>query len=191
MVEQTALEWHGPFSWVSTAGISCIFDELLSVNSSSGVYLWTVPYRDAYLIYYVGETGKTFRERLRKEHDRFWVGCEWFHDPKLLEQGTKGEGPIYKPKNSKEACLSEFEDRYDELVPIIIRLLHLFHLFIAPAKTTLRKRIERALMWDVWDAGDPAWNIIANERWDPRKKEISIPMNSSVRFWGLGNALEA
>ena len=59
-----SLEFSGPFCWLSSDPATSIFEA--AAVRAAGIYLWTVDTQDGYVIYYVGETGAEFRQRLRQ-----------------------------------------------------------------------------------------------------------------------------
>lgn len=185
------LDWHGPYSWATSAGLPCVTDPAAPAVHLPGVYLWTVPSAAGNRIYYVGKTDRTLCRRLKEERDLFLNGQEYIPDPLLLVQGRKEF--LYVPRYPKKKNPPEFLERRD--LPLQIdRLLHLFQLYIAPFEdgNDLRRRAEAALMWDVWDAGSPAWDIIAiNDPWPLRKRGIKIPMKFPTRLLGLFDSLDA
>lgn len=65
------LTWKGPYSWINGDNDNVYVQ---SAASDSGIYMWAVEYGGRYLIYYVGETGKTFSERLRQHEALYWNG---------------------------------------------------------------------------------------------------------------------
>ncbi len=67
MRSEIVVEFHGPFSWHGSEEAPCIFSS--DMGEKSGVYLWTVKYKDGDLVYYVGETGRKFSVRML-EHFR-------------------------------------------------------------------------------------------------------------------------
>jgi hypothetical protein len=66
LAKEIQLNWVGPFRLCDSSRNS-VFDR--KEIEESGIYLFTVAYKDDYLVDYVGETGQSFRQRLT-EHAR-------------------------------------------------------------------------------------------------------------------------
>jgi hypothetical protein len=57
--------------------------------SSPGIYLWTVDTKDGHLIYYVGETGSAFRQRVRQHWCAQMAGMYHIYDLEQFALGHK------------------------------------------------------------------------------------------------------
>jgi len=58
--DHVTLSWIGPFSWAGEA------DSLVAgAPKDPGIYVWALPFGDAYLPYYVGETRESLAARSR------------------------------------------------------------------------------------------------------------------------------
>ena len=60
------ISFAGPYSWPGTPDAPSVFD--LEVGHEADIYFWTVPLHQGYLIYYVSETGRSFRARLQEHY---------------------------------------------------------------------------------------------------------------------------
>jgi hypothetical protein len=67
MPDEITISFAGPFSWAGTPDAPCVRDT--DVVCKAGIYLWTVPLTDGHLVYYVGETGRSFSIRLRQHYE--------------------------------------------------------------------------------------------------------------------------
>lgn len=56
------VHFYGPYSWVDHKDMACIFTA--EQGQKAGLYLWTIKLAEGELIYYVGETGRSFRTRM-------------------------------------------------------------------------------------------------------------------------------
>lgn len=79
--------FEGPFSWQGLPGAPSIFES--SVGRASGIYLWTVPQDGYELIYYVGETGRTFATRMQEHYKEHAAGFYHLNDADALTQGRR------------------------------------------------------------------------------------------------------
>jgi hypothetical protein len=140
-----AVPFEGPFSWPGLPGAPSIFES--TVGQSSGVYLWTVPQDERELIYYVGETGRSFAERLQEHYREHAAGFYHLNDADALTEGRRelvwpglwhaGERP------TPASCIR----RFLKLAPLIDALTHTYRFYVAPidCPTRVRKRIEAAI----------------------------------------------
>jgi len=135
----TEIHWLGPYKW------KCIFN--LPKGKQAGVYIWTIPYRGKYLVYYVGETGRTFVRRFTEHTRDYLYGYNRVYDPRLFSQGTKQLvwGGMWKPGTRNR--MGEFLKRYLELSPIIYDFMGLFRIFLGPLdiEKRFRQRVEAAI----------------------------------------------
>ena len=130
MGEKITISFVGPFSWPGARDAPSVFD--VQVRQESGIYLWTVPQTDGYLIYYVGETGRSFQRRLL-EHYAEHAACMYHvYSPEQFARGEKlmlwpGHYDSGDRKSAKE-CIAQ----YSRLGPYIDKLTALFRFFLAP-----------------------------------------------------------
>jgi len=144
-MESYQLKFVGPLWCVATEGKPSVFRS--PVSSLPGIYLWTIPYGDSELVYYVGETGRGFAARTKEHLQGHLAGMYEIYDADEFSQGRKvllWEG-IWK--QGTEYKMAEFLERHDELAPHIRGMLHLYRLHLAPCdfEKRLRLRIEAAL----------------------------------------------
>jgi hypothetical protein len=70
-----------------SSGCPCVYD--VPKSRESGVHLSTVPLQNGYLIYYVGETGVSFRARLRQTHSKYVAAMYQVYSPTEFARGEK------------------------------------------------------------------------------------------------------
>jgi len=58
-------------------------------SSQAGIYLWTVPFPDGHLTYYVGETGRSFNIRLRQHHEELVSARYHIYSAEEFARGEK------------------------------------------------------------------------------------------------------
>jgi len=138
------LRWRGPYRFYGGADRS-LFNSMEA--KKSGVYLWTVALKKQYLVYYVGETGRSFYTRFSEHARDCLYGYYRIYDPTSFAKGKKKlvwEG-MWKPGTRDR--IGEFLNRYLELSPIIYEYLGLFRIFLAPldVEKRIRQRIENAI----------------------------------------------
>ncbi len=144
--QQYEVRWHGPCRWYGKSE-DCLFTA--SVAGKSGIYLWTVPFNTKYLVYYVGETGRSFKTRFTEHTRDYLYGYYRIYAPTEFAQGKKKLvwGGMWKPGRRGPQRMLEFLNRYSELSKVIYEFLGQYRIFLAPldVKERIRQRIEAAI----------------------------------------------
>ena len=140
--------FRGPFSWTGASDCPSVYD--VAESRAFGIYLFTVPLPEGYLIYYVGETGSSFRERLpehRREHYRATYEVCSAAGLARGERVVLWPGHFGRNRKPLEECLANRE----RLSEPIREMISIFRLFLAPLScdTRLRRRIEAAIAHSV------------------------------------------
>jgi hypothetical protein len=130
----------GPFSWTNVL--------LAREASESGIYLWTVPTQRGNEIYYVGETGRSFSERLRQHTSAF---NDARHDIYAAPELTQGRRRLLWPGFGADK--DECREQSKHLTSHIREMMSVMRLFLAPlgTDTDTRKRIEAAVIDSLYD----------------------------------------
>jgi hypothetical protein len=82
------IAFSGPFSWGRQADVPSVFDQ--RSPDAHGLYLWTVPQHDGkQMVYYVGETGRSFGTRMEEHLKEHLAGFYHLYDPDPFRTGTK------------------------------------------------------------------------------------------------------
>lgn len=150
METQVQLHFSGPFSWTGSQGIPCIFTA--EPARRPGVYLWTVNTGKGELVYYVGETGRSFATRMTEHFKEHMAGRYHLYKPEEFARGLKvllWPG-AYDP--TTKTTVAEFLDNYDALKDALLRLAQMYRFYIAPIEgdKRLRERIEAALAYHLY-----------------------------------------
>jgi hypothetical protein len=132
--------WHGPFHW-------CTDFLQQPIALKSGIYLWTIPYQDNYLIYYIGETERPFMSRMSEHLQNYYVGEYQIFRSKKFLKGHKDRvwsGIWYSPRSERKNILDEFKDTYHQYASIMQSFICTMHLFLGPLDVTKRilQRVE-------------------------------------------------
>jgi hypothetical protein len=130
MTESMEVEIHGPFSWLTGLDHACIFES--PVANFSGVYLWSVPYEGAEMVYYVGETGRSFRDRLKEHLASYLAGLYRVWEPELFARGEKRLVWDGMWRRGEEVRMGDFLARHTELAPRIHQIVRLLRFHLAP-----------------------------------------------------------
>lgn len=139
------VSFEGPFSWPGLPGAPSIFES--TSGRSAGIYLWTVPQDGYELIYYVGETGRSFATRMQEHYKEHAAGFYHLNDVAALMDGRRemvwpglwhaGERP------TPSSCVRHLL----ELSPLIAALNQTYRFYVAPVECPrrVRRRIEAAI----------------------------------------------
>ncbi len=144
MLEQILIiKFFGPFSWTAE---NSIFKA--SLGKKPGIYLWTIPYaKGGDLVYYVGETGRSFSTRMKEHFLEHMSGGYHLYDPAEFLKGNKKMlwPGRYDPKI--KTTIEEFLEKYSSLKEPIETLAKLYRFWLAPVDIDkrLRERIEAGI----------------------------------------------
>lgn len=191
---KVTVEFHGPLAWIRTAGAEFIFEA--EIARSAGVYLWTVETAEGYLIWYVGETGASFRHRMRDHFREQLSGMYMVYDPDAFARGEKRLVWQGMYRRGEERRVPEFLEALPDIWPAVVDLAKALRFFVAPldCDRRLRKRIEAAIAaylyaqpGAVGAAQDRGIRYEA-PRW-PNEEPLELTILSSSPLRGLPNAL--
>ena len=148
------LEWKGAFDWFGSSDNVLFRREERKLR---GIYLWAVHVHNGYLTYYVGETGKTFNERMKEHASNYLSGLYRIYEPESFRAGRKvllWQGMWQK---GTQDLLPDFLERYSEYAPKILDMLGSLKLFVAPldVEPRIRKRIESSIAHCLYNKSKP------------------------------------
>ncbi len=145
MADNFHVHFQGPFGWFDDAGIPPL--DQASAGRGRGVYLWTIPTELGELVYYVGETKRSFAKRMKEHLEKQLSGMYHIYEPTLFASGVKRVlwNGMYRP--DPEKGLGEFVNRLPTLVDSLVSFVHLMRFRVASldCEDRIRKRIEAAL----------------------------------------------
>lgn len=187
--EAITLGFHGPFSWMGTGNTESVHESMLARNA--GIYLWTIEVQDGHLVYYVGETGRSFAARLREHLRDQLAGLYHIHAPTQFARGEKSMlWPGIYDKHTP-GRLEDYVDRLPDLVAPLCSFIRMMRFHLAPIETNprLRKRIEAALsdcfLSQPGRIGDFQESGVRYHRRRPDEPPIRIQLLSNVPILGL------
>jgi len=189
MPDGVAVSFAGPFSWPGTSDAPSVFDA--DEARQPGIYLWTVPVRDGHLLYYVGETGRSFGARLLEHYKEHAAAMYHVYSPAEFARGEKvalwpGRFDAVHRKSAKE-CIAN----YPQLCEQIRGLTFILRFFLAPlpCEDRIRRRIEAAIAKALYAApGIVGAFQDQGIRYDSRKNDeepIGCVITSPVPLLGL------
>jgi hypothetical protein len=132
-----------PFSWLSSDPATSIFEA--ADTRAAGIYLCTVDTEDGYLIYYVGETGAEFRQRMCQHWCEQLAEMYHIYDPERFVLGHKHVLWRAMYGNDREAGLAAFVERLPMLAPALADFVRL--ITVPPRTPDLRKACQNRLCW--------------------------------------------
>ena len=114
-MKSVGLQFHGPLAWVHADDAEFIFDADISKNRC--IYLWTVKTPTGHLVWYVGQTRTSFRQRMKEHFKEQMSGSYGLNDPVLLAQGERKQiSPGYYGRN-ENSRIPSFLDEMPEVDP--------------------------------------------------------------------------
>jgi hypothetical protein len=139
------VEFVGPFSWIEGGGVPSLLES--EAGKKVGVYLWTVPTVEGELVYYVGETGRSFCQRMTEHLKEHLSGGYHLYEPAAFSRGRKVLLWPGRYGPGREQSLSVLIQRFQTLAPAIAGLAKLYRFYVAPleGEKRMRERIEAGL----------------------------------------------
>jgi hypothetical protein len=194
-MEPNNINFAGPFSWFGALDSSCVYN--VDEAQKAGIYLWTVPLPDGHLVYYVGETGRSFEIRLRQHYEELVSARYHVYSASEFAGGEKvmlwpGRWDVTDRKSDAE-CQTNAERLADPIRSMMLVL----RFFLAPLSCDkrTRQRIEAAIAKPLYrvpglvgtfqDQGVKYWPRLPNE--EPLECVVTVP----VRCLGLPERLRA
>ena len=118
----------------------------------SGVYIWTVPFKNKELIHYVGMTTRAFRQRM-KEHLKEYLSGEYgINDPVELQRGRRMRvwDGLYRGAN-----IEDFIKKHDQFFSKLVSILNIYKIYVAQLdyEARLLERIEAAIAENLFKQG--------------------------------------
>jgi hypothetical protein len=144
-VETIQLKFAGPFSWAGVGAAPSLFED--PMGNESGIYLWTVSLPQGHLIYYIGETGRSFATRMLEHYKEHASGFYHVYSPAEFANGRKV--PLWPGRGGKSDRKSVVEcmRQYAQLSSQIAEMTQIYRFFLAPTKieVRIRRRVEAAI----------------------------------------------
>ena len=180
----------GPYSWPKFE----TQNDLPALPQHPGIYLWTVDYKDGYLIYGAGITRRTIPKRFYEHTLKFMSGDYNVLDIEAMQQGIRDlvwQGWGWNPEKRED-----FEKRKQEILDAVDKQLAGFRIFIADVGTEPRilERLEAAIMNRLYSQPPPLCDIpdkgmmLAPLR--DSEKPIVVEIVCELTLHGLPNELE-
>ena len=194
-MEPIDVAFSGPFSWLGADDAPSIF--LSEDGQRAGIYLWTVPRPGGHLIYYVGETGRTFEGRLVEHYKEHASGFYHLYSPSEFANGEKRL--VWPGRYDRHDRRSDVDciGQYAQLTTCITELTKLYRFHLAPLEldTRLRRRVEAAIALWLYDVGGEVGAFQDKDiHFEPRlpsEEPVVCNVRSRVPLLGLPDRLLA
>lgn len=152
MADEIAIGFSGPFSWLGDPSTRSVLET--DEAQRSGIYLWTVRLPDGHLIYYVGETGRSFAVRLQQHYKELIAARYHIYSAPEFARGEKvllWPGRFDTKQHKSDA---ECEENCQRLAKPIQEMLSVLRFFLAPLSCDqrVRRRIEAAIAQTLYAA---------------------------------------
>jgi len=183
----------GPYSWPGASDAPSLFDA--DIRREAGIYLWTVRLPDGFLVYYVGETGRSLESRMF-EHYKEHASCMYhLYDPKRFARGEKV--PLWPGRfdTSDRRTILECIQQHGRLSTVVAELTSLYRFLFAPlaGDQRIRRRVEAAIAYALYDVpGIVGMFQDVGIRYSPRRDDehpVECEVLSSVVVLGLPSRL--
>ena len=188
------VEFTGPFSWLESDKACSILTAPEGKNA--GIYLWTVETGGGEWIYYVGQTGRSFSQRMREHFAEHMSGGYHLNEP---DEFAKGHRQLLWPGRFGAAgnrSVSDFLGQFVSLAPTIAKLAEIYRFFIAPltCEQRVRERIEAALAKYLYDQPGVVGDFQERGIWYRHRRQDEMPLEIEMRcaanLIGLPRTLE-
>jgi hypothetical protein len=155
-IQTILVEFEGPFSWLGGNSVPSILET--ETGKKKGVYLWTVQLGEGELVYYVGQTGRSFAQRMLEHFREHMSGGYHLYEPHEFSRGRKVLLWPGRYGPDREPSLSLLIQRFPTLASAIVDLAKLYRFFVAPleCEKRLRERIEAGIAQYLDQQPEPA-----------------------------------
>lgn len=194
-MQALTLRFAGPYSWPGTPDAPSLFDA--PEADQPGIYLWTVPLPEGHLVYYVGETGRSFATRLREHYLEHAAGMYHLYEPDAFARGEKSMVWPGLWDREDRKTVQECIEAYPQLAPTIAKMTSVLRFFLAPmdCDQRTRKRVEGALARALYEAPGKAGEFqergIRYERRREDERAIQVKLATAVPLLGVPEELNA
>lgn len=193
MEKDLSIKFYGPFLFGNGLEKN-LFKNALS--QKAGVYLWTIKYKDGYLIDYIGETGRTFFLRMKEHLIQCLGGNDRVCDPKTLPIGKNKIIWNGMWRKGTRDSMPDFIDKYVVLAPKIQQYVKLVKIFVAPidAKQRILQRIESALYFELRNNKEPISTFQDDDiRYLPKRpneKAFRVEISCAHKLHGIPTVIQ-
>ena len=192
-MQKVELSFVGPFGWLKQGPLPSILTH--DDGKEPGIYLWTAGTPEGELVWYVGETARSFKVRMREHLIEQLGGRYRILEPNLFNSGQKmclwhgGFGD--NTSNWPDLFLDKFPDLAGPLTEFVSSI----RFMVAPleSETRLRRRVEAAIADHLYAQPDPIGSfqeLINYERTVAGEEPLQVSFVSQVPIRGLPTSLQ-
>ncbi|MDO4794880.1 MAG: hypothetical protein Q4A28_02940 [Brachymonas sp.] len=182
------LDFKGPFSFLSHSAYPCVFD--VQGSRKPGIYIFATNTNNGWFVNYVGQTGRTFRKRLREHVLDFLSGQERVYDPSDYLKGRKNvlwDGLWRRGRNYE---INALVDNYVVQAQARVERLKVTNVFFAPLEATaeIREAIESQIALNIYsDHNGCAALMESDVRYISRSfgDSLNVEISSAANLNGL------
>jgi len=167
--DMNTASFKGPFSFLKGQ-----IDSILEVpegKMEGGIYIWTIQCKNMELIHYVGQTSRTFAQRMKEHLYGYLSGKYPINDPKEIFNEKK---EIWKgwPK----AKVEDFIVKHDKLWGAIIETIRSIRIYVwqSDVDEKIRKRIEAAICLRLEQEAGMAGKLLDNKKQTKRNNNEAL-----------------
>jgi hypothetical protein len=192
-MEKIVLNFQGPFRWHGSLEEVVFSQE--GIIDQPGIYLWCAEQPQGYLVYYVGETGVSFKYRFEGHAKSYYCGEYSFLNTDEFVQG-KRVVVWWGKLRMKENWASEFNQKSQELIPKLVEFLGVMRIFLAPlnVERNIRQRIESTIAAHLKKQPEPIGSFIDADRRHSRElvnnEKILVEVNTPRPIQGISPIFE-
>jgi hypothetical protein len=192
-MEQIQLSFTGPFGWFPSSALASVGQA--PVAQSAGIYVWTSPTPEGEMVYYVGETARSFVRRMNEHLTEQLSGRYRIYEPDAFAQGRKQllwRG-VYGPE--AELSVEGFVSLLPTLAPALVRFVRSMRFHLAPTSSSdrIRRRIEASLAAHLYSQGGAVGQFQdADIHYSPRvdrEEPVAVQVTWQARPLGAPDAL--
>ncbi|MFZ2423432.1 MAG: GIY-YIG nuclease family protein [Anaerolineae bacterium] len=190
------LNFGNPVAWFRQNDVPGIQD--VTTASNPGIYLWTVQTDSGELVYYVGETGRSFVARMAEHLTQQLSGMYHIYEPESFRNGVKHA--LWRGAYGQEkepSGVAGFLDLLPTIAPSLASFVRLMRFRLAPldAERRLRERIEVAIALHLKDQPDPIGSFqeegVRYRRRLPDEVLVTVTCRADGVIFGLPASLDA
>ena len=192
-MEKIVLNFQGPFRWHGSLEEVVFSQE--GIIDQPGIYLWCAEQPQGYLVYYVGETGVSFKYRFEGHAKSYYSGEYSFLNTNEFVQG-KRVVVWWGKLRMKENWASEFNQKSQELVPKLVEFLGVMRIFLAPlnVERNIRQKIESTIAAYLKKQPEPIGSFIDADLRHSRDitngEKFLVEINSPSLIQGIPSVLD-
>lgn len=186
-IEQRETYWKGPFSWPKYEN-----ETIPEMPDLEGVYLFTLPYKDSFILANVGIT-KSTKKRFYQHTSIFKKGGYTILDMDAVKNGERKE--LWHGWEYAKSHREEFENNKKSILEFVDKQLSSYRIFIMEEQDNrIRKRIEASIALHAYLSQEDWADIIDRGMFLTPIYNSEIPIclinHTNQKIYGLPDIIE-